>query len=210
MKEYPEYIEQVAQQALAQISKQELGYAATNNDEYTNAMAEGARRTIAQSEGSPYPEEIKKVNQARSDLKEIQDGKKYVLPAKVAEKIYAYRANTEDNLAFNIIMSSSKGNKHTGWVQENGVSFYEKEGIRENSGWFKDGALWYYLDPTDGHAVTGWFKDKEKWYYLLPGNSQTNTEVGRMFVPVMGVNTQKIDGKIYKFDENGVCLNPNE
>lgn len=43
----------------------------------------------------------------------------------------------------------------------------------------------------------GWFKDKSnKWYYLsIPDGD-------------MAVGSKSIDGKEYKFDNNGVCANP--
>ncbi|MGU3442970.1 insecticidal delta-endotoxin Cry8Ea1 family protein [Bacillus cereus] len=208
-KEYSNHIQNVAREGLAKISNQKLGFVATNNEEYTQAMMLGAQRTIQSLEQLPIrtPEQTRQLNNARSELEAMKNGKKYVLPTEVAKDIYDYRASTVDNLAFNTLISILKGNKHTGWVKENGLFFYEKEGIRENSGWFRDeDKRYYYLDPKDGHMVTGWIKDKEKWYYLIPNKYYNGAfKEGEM---VYQISKILIDGKEYEFDGKGVCLNP--
>ena len=38
------------------------------------------------------------------------------------------------------------------------------------SGWFKDGGAWYYMDPS-GAMRTGWLKDGGTWYYMDPSGA---------------------------------------
>ena len=44
---------------------------------------------------------------------------------------------------------------------------------------------------------TGWLKLSNKWYYLDPTNGYMLTNTSK-----------KIGNKTYKFDKNGVCINP--
>lgn len=60
---------------------------------------------------------------------------------------------------------------------------------------FVDGS-WYYLDPDTGAMKTGWLKWKNKWCYLEPtaGKNQGHCYVN---------TTATIDGKTYRFDQDG-------
>ncbi|PGS61775.1 hypothetical protein COC69_32665 [Bacillus cereus] len=218
IKEYPQYIAQVAYQALAQISTKELGFSAVDNEEYTHQIYIGAKKTYDSLQRPLLPKEKEQLEQAIRMMNKIEGGYKLSLPTNAANAVYAYRANTVDNLAFNTILNESTGNKKTGWVRENNIYFYEKDGIRQNSGWFKDGDAWYYLDHKDGHMATGWVKDNDKWYFLSAfDDPKYNFKHGQMYFQPKETGGRKnasilIDdgyGKHYNFDENGVCLNPN-
>ena len=67
------------------------------------------------------------------------------------------------------------------------------------TGWFskKSGEYtdWYYV-KKGGIAVTGWKKISGKWYYF------------DMYGLMLYSTNVMLDGKVYKFDKNGVCLNP--
>ena len=69
------------------------------------------------------------------------------------------------------------------------------------TGWQKRKGKWYYLAPTTtgkdvkGKMVTGWLKNKNKWYYLDPKDG------------FMYTGTHTIDGKTYKFADDGALIN---
>ena len=79
--------------------------------------------------------------------------------------------------------------------------YFDKSGAMVTNKWVKDmssGELrgWCY-QGKDGKSVLGWLKLGKNWYYLD----------GAFGYCVM--NTSKnIEGKVYKFDKDGVCLNP--
>jgi glucan-binding YG repeat protein len=125
-----------------------------------------------------------------------------------------------------------------GWVEDvyEGWYYMDKNG-QYQTGWLKDGKNWYYLKPdgemaskewakydnkwyfmgADGSMTTGWQKDHDKWYYMSKdGSMKSNSWEGSGNTwyylgddGAMLTNTDKtIDGKVYHFDENGLCTNP--
>lgn len=79
---------------------------------------------------------------------------------------------------------------------------FDKSGAMiEKKGWikrsYKDGYDKYFYGNGDGTIKTNsWINDNGKWYYLVHGGQMLS-------------NTHYyINGKDYKFDNNGVCLNP--
>lgn len=119
----------------------------------------------------------------------------------------------------------------TGWHKVNGEWYYMEPKTGDmRTGWLKDNNLWYYLavipdqKHKEGQMWRGWLKDNGKWYYLNPEKNSAGKE-GQMLTGwqkirwngkdcwfyfeksgdmVTGVHT--IDGKIYKFDDNGVWV----
>lgn len=104
------------------------------------------------------------------------------------------------------------GHMKTGWLKNNNDwYFFASNGVM-SAGWIKDQGKWYFLQSNGKMAVssfirsdtntyfvdnsgamkTGWLYRNSKWYYLQPSG-------------IMAVNTT-ING--YRFDSNGVCLNP--
>jgi len=67
------------------------------------------------------------------------------------------------------------------------------------AGWvsekFGSGIVWYY-SGKDGVARTGWLRLGKKWYCF--------DVYGQMYSNI----TTVIDGTVYSFDKDGVCLNP--
>ena len=86
------------------------------------------------------------------------------------------------------------------WHEDGGWYYFGKDGAMVTSKWVLDtsegGGGWCY-QGKDGKSVLGWLKLGKNWYYL-------DGEFGYCVM-----NTSKdIEGKVYKFDKNGVCLNP--
>ena len=83
------------------------------------------------------------------------------------------------------------GVKVKGWQDIGGERYYfDTKGIMQ-TGWFKDGENWYYLDTETGAMKTGWLKDGKQWYYL--------DENG-----VMQTGWKKVDGVWYYMNKGGV------
>lgn len=119
-----------------------------------------------------------------------------------------------------------------GWYAE-GSNWYFYKGDVKQKGWLEDpinSGKWYYLDPAnDGAMVTGWFLIDSLWYYFNPkeGDEYHRPELagGQMLRSTwiahgtkwcyvrsggaMIVDAQaKINGKWYKFDADGYCIEP--
>ena len=84
----------------------------------------------------------------------------------------------------------------------NTIYYFKKTGewVKNVNGWKgvsiqgDDTIMWYYF--VDGKGYTGWKKYKGNWYYLDVYGVMAHSE------------SLNIDGVIYQFDKNGVCLNP--
>ena len=63
------------------------------------------------------------------------------------------------------------------------------------TGWFAYGPYWYFMDGN-GVMKTGWLLYGGNWYYF-------DLASGRMTV-----GERTIGGKVYNFDDSGICLNP--
>ena len=86
------------------------------------------------------------------------------------------------------------------WAKDDANRWYYlgKDGAMVTNTWVydKEEEEWCYQDKY-GRSVLGWLKLGKKWYYM-------DGEFGFCLM-----NTSKeIDGKTYKFDKDGVCLNP--
>lgn len=101
------------------------------------------------------------------------------------------------------------------WKQIDGKWYFFKDTGLMAKGWIQDqSGAWYYLDYTNGHMMSGWQASGKVWYYLNPGNGimQTNwITIGGLTYYLgsdgaMRVGNQKIDGKMYAFNESGVYL----
>ena len=108
------------------------------------------------------------------------------------------------------------GQYQTGWLKDGDNWYYLKQdGAMAENEWAKYGNNWYYMG-SDGQIKTGWVQDKGSWYYLKQdGAMKTGWEGSGNTWYYLGddgamlTNTDKtIDGKVYHFDENGLCTNP--
>jgi len=103
----------------------------------------------------------------------------------------------------------------SGWQKISKKWYYFDASGAMLSGWQKISKKWYYFDAS-GAMLTGWQKISKKWYYFgTDGVMVTKWQKisGKWYYfgtdGVMLANTsQKIGKKTYKFDKNGVCLNP--
>jgi glucan-binding YG repeat protein len=60
-----------------------------------------------------------------------------------------------------------KNTVKNGWLKENNVWYYYKNGVLVKNDWAKDRkGLWYYLGAEGKMAADEWVKWKDKWYYL--------------------------------------------
>ena len=83
----------------------------------------------------------------------------------------------------------------TGWQKISKKWYYfDKSGVML-TGWQKISKKWYYFDSS-GVMTTGWLKSGGKWYYFGSDGA------------MLANCSKKIGKKTYKFDKNGVCLNP--
>ena len=111
------------------------------------------------------------------------------------------------------------GEALTGWqVINNKYYYFNEDGSMQAGGWKKIGKKYYYIKST-GVRKTGWLKYKGYYCYLDP---KTGAKLTKCWVQVNGnyyylkksgvrlANTEcTINGVVYKFDKNGVCLNKN-
>ncbi len=91
---------------------------------------------------------------------------------------------------------NSDGSMKTGWYQEGGKWYHFASGGEMQTGWQKLSGKWYYFNGG-GDMKTGWFKSGGKWYYFDTGSGYMLASCSR-----------KIGNKTYRFDANGICLNP--
>ena len=121
------------------------------------------------------------------------DGKWYYLDSSTGAMKQWYQTVNGKNYYFN-----SKGEMVTGWVKfnESGKWHYYKADGSEATGWFNDGKGWYYANAKGEMQNNMWIQKNSKWYYL--------TNSGKMATNMSII----YKGKTYKFDKNGVCLNP--
>jgi glucan-binding YG repeat protein len=84
---------------------------------------------------------------------------------------------------------SSKGNMQTGWLKDEGKTYYLNPDGSMHIGWLQDDEEWYYF-TTDGSMKTGWIKDEDKWYYLDKGGT-------------MAKGWKTIGGNWYYLNSNG-------
>lgn len=106
-----------------------------------------------------------------------------------------------------------KGAKVTGWLRYPSTSsnWYYLDPNNEGkmvTGWLLIDGLYYYFNPKDGskYHIAGlaggqmvrshWIADGSKWYYVKESGVMAKSE------------SLTINGKLYNFDSNGVCLNP--
>ena len=110
----------------------------------------------------------------------------------------------------------SSGAMATGW-QKIGSSWYyfKSGGAMINPGWQKIGSSWYYFKPS-GAMATGWQKISNKWYYFTSSGAMKTgwMKSGSKWYyfessgAMLANCSRKIGSKTYRFDANGVCLNP--
>ena len=90
---------------------------------------------------------------------------------------------------------NSNGVMLTGWQKVDGKWYYLESSGAMKTGWVSSGGKWYYLNAS-GDMKTGWLKDGDLWYYLDPSTG------------AMVTGTLRINGKRYRFADDGHCLNP--
>ena len=83
----------------------------------------------------------------------------------------------------------------TGWQKDGGKWYYLESSGAMKTGWLLSGGKWYYLNPN-GSMATGWVKSGGLWYYMDPSSG------------AMVTGTLTINGKTYRFADDGHCLNP--
>lgn len=90
------------------------------------------------------------------------------------------------------------------WKKLNGIWYRFHDGCDAAVGWGSFDGNWYYFN-SDCKMQTGWVIVKGVWYYLRKGkDDKAKGPEGAM----LSNGTYFIDGKNYKFDGSGACLNP--
>ena len=130
--------------------------------------------------------------------------------------------------------ADKNGARTNGWVQLGGHRYYFNP--TDNAlctGWYQVGAKWYFADGSgkmitgwkklgkwyyfgaDGALRTGWYQVGSKWYFADSSGKMVTgwKKLGRWYYfgtdGAMIANTsRRINGKNYRFDGAGKCLNP--
>ena len=89
----------------------------------------------------------------------------------------------------------SSGAMVTGWQKVGSTWYYFKSSGAMATGWQKVGSTWYYFQGS-GAMQTGWLKSGGKWYYFNASGT------------MLASTSQRINGKTYKFNSSGACINP--
>lgn len=112
----------------------------------------------------------------------------------------------------------------TGWQKVLDKWYYLDSSGAMETGWLSYGGSWYYLD-TDGSMITGWASVDGYWYYMGDNGAMdhgwlyddgywyylrksTNSPSGGPEGSMLSNGSWYIDGKTYRFDSSGHCLNP--
>lgn len=82
----------------------------------------------------------------------------------------------------------------TGWLSQEGRTYYLAENGSKVSGWRKIDGRWHYFSPKDRSMQVGWARVDGRWYYLAPEDG------------AMCAGWQLIGGRWYYFNEAGVML----
>ena len=82
----------------------------------------------------------------------------------------------------------------TGWLSQEGRTYYLAENGSKVSGWRKIDGRWRYFSPKDRSMQVGWARVDGRWYYLAPEDG------------AMCAGWQLIGGRWYYFNEAGVML----
>ncbi|WP_251179214.1 hypothetical protein [Adlercreutzia agrestimuris] len=114
------------------------------------------------------------------------------------------RATGWKSLGGNWYRFSNSGIMLTGWQKIGYYWYYMNSSGVMQTGWQKINGYWYYLN-SEGEMQTGWYKENGSWYYLRPA---TNTPGTGPEGSMLHSGTWTINGKAYRFDSSGVCLNP--
>lgn len=129
------------------------------------------------------------------------NGKKYYMGADG----YAYKGSRCVDGKF-YLFDSQRGYAFTNRkridTKDGSIYYYGPDGARYNSGFVQieeNGQVNTYYFNKQGKAYKQWHTVKGKKYYFYPGRTQTSG--------VRAENvTLTIDGMIYRFDSNGVCI----
>lgn len=90
------------------------------------------------------------------------------------------------------------------WIKHNGYWYYVNSNGEMMTGWIRYNGDWYALSST-GEMLTGWVKHNGSWYYCR--TAENVPKAGREGAMLKNC-TCRIDGKLYRFNLSGKCLNP--
>ena len=104
------------------------------------------------------------------------------------------------------IVTKSSGPNECYSFDANGICLNPYKASEPTTGWFKVTRyraifeeVWYYYGSDGEMYKDKWLTENGKKYYFgSDGVMKCDT-----------LSSVKIDGKLYDFDENGVCMNPN-
>lgn len=100
----------------------------------------------------------------------------------------------------------ASGAMDTGWFKSSssGYWYYLGDDGAARTGWNSIGGYWYVFD-SGGAMYRGWYQDGSTWYYL---RTASNVPSGGPEGSMLCNGTWTINGKAYRFDSSGACLNP--
>lgn len=90
------------------------------------------------------------------------------------------------------------------WIKHNGHWYYVNGNGEMMTGWIRYKGDWYALSST-GEMLTGWVKHNGSWYYCR--TAENVPKAGREGAMLKNCSC-RIDGKLYRFNLSGKCLNP--
>jgi glucan-binding YG repeat protein len=135
-----------------------------------------------------------------------------MIKIRIVKSILIFTLLFEWILASGILNEVDVNAESNGWVNVNN-SWRYYSGPTVNTGWYKDGGNWYYLD-ADGMIKTGWIKIEGKWYYLDPGTGKMLTgwieNHGDWYYlnssGEMAIGWLKYNGNLYYLNSSGVMV----
>ena len=134
-------------------------------------------------------------------------------PEKTTETTQQTRSRSKRDVTYNIDEYYKEQN-YTGFITQNGETYYYLEGIKLTSQWKYINSQYYYFNETGkkqtNTLIEGYVIDEDgimarNRFVTINGNRFFADEDGKAVV----INWKKIDGKWYSFKENGV-LRQNE
>lgn len=100
----------------------------------------------------------------------------------------------------------ASGAMDTDWYKSSssGHWYYLGEDGAARTGWQFLNNRWFVFD-SDGVMYEGWYQEGSTWYYL---RTAPNVPSGGPEGSMLANGTWTINGKAYRFDSSGACLNP--
>ncbi len=190
------YVHSTTSSASVSLTSYNKEYKGTKTDEYSDSYVEGVAVRIKGAAGSnthTAPSEWSIIGSINTEDFEFDS---YETWGELFEGVSAVSGSgkSSSSTASGSATAGPGSSVLNGWQNLNGTWYFYENGT-SHKGWYLDGNLWYYLDPTTGQMMTGWIIYNEHKYYLNPnvGGPQGSMVTGAV----------TIDGTAYNFAATG-------